>query len=100
MFPSSGLPSIDVHRVCVGGEGKYRAPPPSPPPEANFKTLFNKNIIKPEIGGPLLAIFLENLDPLGILAKISDPPFIGFSNRVHLCCQDLCLDERIFKTRK
>jgi hypothetical protein len=38
-------------------------------PQTNFKTLFNKNAIKPEIGGPPLAFFQESLDPPGILAK-------------------------------
>jgi hypothetical protein len=45
-----------------------------PSPEANFKTLVNKNIIKPEIEGPLMAIFLENLDPLGKFGKNFRPP--------------------------
>jgi hypothetical protein len=40
------------------GTGKYRSPP-----RANFKTLVNKNAIKPEIGGPPQAIFPESLDP-------------------------------------
>ena len=42
---------IDAHREGgeVGGnwEGKY-----SNPHQANFKTLVNKNAIKPKIGGP------------------------------------------------
>jgi hypothetical protein len=35
---------------------------PSPPPQANFKRLVNKNAIKPKIGVPL-AIFPESIDP-------------------------------------
>ena len=46
---------IDAHRGGGrGGVNKY-------PPQANFKTLVNKNAIKPEIGGQ--AIFPESLDP-------------------------------------
>jgi hypothetical protein len=33
------------------------------PPQANFKTLVDKNAIKPGIGGPTQAIFPESLDP-------------------------------------
>ncbi len=33
------------------------------PPQTNFKTLVNKNAIKPEIGGPPQAIFQESPDP-------------------------------------
>ncbi len=33
------------------------------PPQANFKTLVNKNAIKTKIGGPPQAIFPESLDP-------------------------------------
>jgi len=61
-------------------KGRYR----TPPPQANFKTLVNKNAIKPKIGGPPLAIFPESLDPLGILAKTSGTPSPEFSTRVHL----------------
>jgi hypothetical protein len=39
------------------------------PPQANFKTLVNKNAIKPEIGGLPWHFFLKALTPLGILAK-------------------------------
>jgi hypothetical protein len=38
-------------------EGRYRTP------QANFKTLVNKNAIKPKIRGPPLAIFPESLNP-------------------------------------
>ncbi len=41
------------------GEDKYR----TPPPQANFKTLVNKNAIKPEIGGPPWHFFLKALTP-------------------------------------
>jgi hypothetical protein len=52
------------------GTGKYK----TPQPPANFKTLVNKNEIKPEIGDPPLEIFPESLAPLGILAKTSGTP--------------------------
>jgi hypothetical protein len=56
------------------------------PPQANFKTLVNKNAIKPKIEGPPppRQFFLKALTPLGILAKTSGTPFPGFSTRVHL----------------
>jgi hypothetical protein len=54
----------------------------------NFKTLVNKNAIKPEIGGPLQAFFPESLDPsLWIMSKTSGIPSTGFSTRVHLWIQ-------------
>jgi hypothetical protein len=52
-----------------GGGGGGRGRVNIIPPQANFKTLVNKNAIKPEIGGPPQAICPETLDPLGILAK-------------------------------
>ena len=55
--PTKKVEIIDTHRRGEG-EGKY-----STPPLANFKTLVYKNAIKPEIGGPPLAIFPESLDP-------------------------------------
>ncbi len=75
---------IDAHRGWGGkGEGKY-----STLPQANFKTLVNKNAIKPEIGG----IFPENIDPpspppppTGILAKTVATHSPEFSTRVHQC---------------
>jgi len=39
------------------GEAKYNTP------QANFKTLFNKNAIKPEIGGPPWHFFLKAWTP-------------------------------------
>jgi len=45
-----------------GGRGRVNIVP-TPTPLANFKTLVNKNAIKPEIGGPPLAIYPESLDP-------------------------------------
>jgi hypothetical protein len=39
------------------------------PPQANSKTLVDKNALKHEIGGPPLEIFPESLNPPGILAK-------------------------------
>jgi len=57
----------------------------SPPPQANFKTLVNKNEIKPEIGRPPWQFFLKALTPLiWILATTSGTPSPGFSTRVHL----------------
>jgi hypothetical protein len=69
-----------MHTRGVRGKGevKYRAP------QANFKTLVNKNAIKPEIVGPLLKFFPESLVPLEILAKTSGTHSPGFSTRVHL----------------
>jgi hypothetical protein len=49
------------------------------------KHLLKKNSIKPEIGGPPLAIFPGSLDPLRILAKTKGTPSPGFSTCVHLC---------------
>jgi hypothetical protein len=63
--------TIDAHGQVIGGrgEGKCRASP-----QANFKTLINKNAIKSKIGvAPChLVFFPESLDhphPQGILAK-------------------------------
>jgi hypothetical protein len=64
------------------GEGKYRTLP-----QANFKTLVNKNAIKPEIGG----IFPEILDPPPPPPKefwqknVATPSFPGVSTRMHPC---------------
>jgi hypothetical protein len=33
------------------------------PPQANFKTIYNKNAITPEIGGPPTKFFLKVLTP-------------------------------------
>jgi hypothetical protein len=51
----------------VGGGGRVNIVPP----QANFKTLVNKNAIKPKIGGPPppRQFFLKALTPLGMLAK-------------------------------
>jgi hypothetical protein len=51
---------VSTHR-CTLGEGRYSPPPQAP--QANFKTLANKNAIKPQIRGPPMAIFPERLDP-------------------------------------
>jgi hypothetical protein len=56
---------IDAHRGEVGGGGRVNIIPPS----GKFQNTFNKNAIKPKIGGPTQAIFPGSLDPLGILAK-------------------------------
>jgi hypothetical protein len=39
------------------------------PPQANFKTIVNKNAITLEIGEPPTQFFLKALTPQGILAK-------------------------------
>jgi hypothetical protein len=58
-------------------------------PQANFKTLVNKNAMKPEIGGSPWHFFLKALTPLGILAKTLGTPYPGFSTCVHLCSHPL-----------
>ncbi len=55
------IQSIDAHRG--GGEGGEGGGKIQYPPQANFKTLVNKNAIKPEKGGPHQANFPESLDP-------------------------------------
>ncbi len=55
------------------------------PPLSKFKTLFNKNEIKPEKGGLPWQFFLKALTPPRILPKTSGTPSPGFSTRVHLC---------------
>jgi len=56
------------------------------PPQANLKTLVNKNAINPKIGGPPQAIFPESFDsPRDFGKKHQVPP--GFSTCVHLCTQ-------------
>jgi hypothetical protein len=76
-----------LNRVCliqvgeVGGGGRVNIAPP----KANFKTLFNKNVIKPEIGGPHpRQYFMKALTHLGISAKTTGTPSPGFSICVHL----------------
>jgi hypothetical protein len=62
----------------VGGGGRVNI---VPHPQANFKTLANKNAIKPKIGGPPKAIFPESLEtPLRILAKIIWYPLLWIFN--------------------
>jgi hypothetical protein len=54
------------YRCTQGGEGvKGRVNIVLPPPQTNFKTLFYKNAMNPEIGprGNPRANFLESLDP-------------------------------------
>jgi hypothetical protein len=53
-----------MHTRRVRGRGRVKIGPPL----ANFKRLFNKNAIKPKIGGPL-AFFPESLDPPRDVAK-------------------------------
>ena len=53
-------------------------------PQANFKSLVNKNVIKPKIRGPPWQFFLKALTPLGIFEKTSGTPSPEFSTRVHL----------------
>ncbi len=70
-----------MHTVLVGGkggigEGKYRTP--APPPQANFKTLVNKNTIKPEIRRPPWQFFLKALTPQGLQQKLQVPPPLDF----------------------
>jgi hypothetical protein len=76
---------LELAHSCTGGrglreewDGKYRTP------EANFKTLVNKNAIKPEIEGPPTQFFMKTLTPIWVLAKTSGTPSPGFSTRVHL----------------
>ncbi len=81
----SGSPT---HRCTQGGgvrwEGGWRVN--IIPPEANLKTLVNKNAIKPEIGGPPQAIFLESLDPPRDFGKKHQvPPPLDFQPVLHLC---------------
>jgi hypothetical protein len=73
------IPSL--HRCTQGGRGRVNVVPPL----GKFKTLYNKNAIKPEIGGPPRQFFLIDLTPLGILANLSGTPSPVFSTRVHLC---------------
>jgi hypothetical protein len=70
-----------VHTGVRGGRvtDKYRTLP-----QANFKTLVNKNEIKPEIGDSPGNFPSKPRPPLGILAKTSGTPSPGFSTRVHL----------------
>jgi hypothetical protein len=50
---------------------------------ANFKTLVNKNAIKPKIRGPPQAIFPESLDPPRDFGKKHQvPPPLGFQSMV------------------
>jgi hypothetical protein len=60
----------------VGGGGRVNIVTP----QANFKTLVNKNAIKPKIGGPpLQAIFPESLDPSRDFGKKHQvPPPLDF----------------------
>ena len=71
--PTKKVEIIDAHRRGEG-EGKY-----STPPLANFKTLVNKNAIKPEIGGPPPWQFF-----LKALTQNSSTTSPGFSTRVYL----------------
>jgi hypothetical protein len=58
------------------------------PPQANFKTLVNKNAIKPEIGGTPQATFPESLDPPRDFGKKHQvPPPLDF--------QPVCIYEPI-----
>jgi hypothetical protein len=69
---------IDVHK---GAGGRVNIGPH----QANFKTLVNKNAIKPEIGGPLWQFSLKASTPPGFWQKLELPrPSPGFSTRVHL----------------